>query len=79
MTNGVFAPALPMNDPDEPISACTGTTRPLIVLLQNAFRQAALAYTSVRFDSAWSTEASTWCHLPSKRPSSFENVSPRLP
>lgn len=57
MTNGVFAPALPMNDPDEPISACTGTTRPVIVLLPDAFRQAALAYTSVRFGSAWSTAA----------------------
>ncbi len=52
MTNCVFAPALPMNDGDEPISARTGTARPLIVLLPDAFRQAALTYTSVRFDSA---------------------------
>ena len=52
MTNGVFAPALPTNDGDEPISACTGTTRPLIVLLPDAFWYAALTYTSVRFDSA---------------------------
>lgn len=52
VTSCVFAPALPMNDPDEPISACTGVARPLIVLLPDAFWYAALTYTSVRFDKA---------------------------
>lgn len=48
----MFTLALPTNDKDEPIPARTGTARPLIVLLPDAFRQAALTYTSVRFDSA---------------------------
>ncbi|WP_375167761.1 hypothetical protein [Burkholderia pyrrocinia] len=47
-----FTLALPTNDGDEPIPACTGTTRPFIALLPDAFRQAALTYTSERFDNA---------------------------